>query len=81
MQSKETLTWLRCYASNGNVIHVYSVDCSDKVKQLMKENNPYYREEDGKPLYFTRRDLSSNPKCRIVNGKVRFVTVDLLEGF
>lgn len=78
------LEFLRIYTRNEDIIRVYLIDCSEELKQLMKEKNKHYCEdkETGKPLYFSNVDLSMNPSCEIhTNGMVRFVTVDLLEGF
>ena len=77
------LEFLRIYTKGDRIVNVYLVHCSEELKQLMQKDNPYYREdESGKPLYFSTRDLSSSPKCKIDRmGRVRFVEVDLLEGF
>jgi hypothetical protein len=77
------LEFLRIYTTADSIVRVYLTHCSEELKELMKKNNKYYREdESGIPLYFSSRDLSLNPKCKIdTMGRVRFVEVDLLEGF
>jgi len=82
MKETAKVKWLRRYPDRkGFCMNVYSVTCSDELKQLMMKNNAYYREEDGKPLYFTVRELPENPKWEIVSGRVRFFDVNSWEGF
>lgn len=64
----------------GTRVFVYYVNCTEKQKeQYIQQAGTEYRESDeGKPLFFTTKNLSKNPKCKIVNGKIVNATVDLL---